>query len=545
MEPGLSLLLLWSLWSTTSLGLGNFASNGDTLESREKSDGENNPVAVRWVVAGRNDEARLPSITAAPALPTVASSAGTPLQIRQAATDTDGDIDDGPPPPPPPPLNPAQSNSISNSVSASVSSSVAASVTGVYSSSLQAMSAASTSAVASARIAGIAEGMSSAIAGMSASTTTGITSSTSATSATGTDAASAIANIQTSASKAVEEAQASASSSAQSAVAAAQASASAVTTPQSQGSSLTPGQIGGIVISIAFISSLLSALATFLLMRRKARQQDAPSKYEPESPYIPRTQEPVLPPVPEPRPHSLSQSIRNRLSSFHAMLSGPIIPPYRRSQSPSNLNSSSDAFAADIKRRPPTAEHPAISQNARPLSDPAFPVSPVSSVGDQSLILQGNEPEARLQPSPPMPVVVEAPPSPVTVTDTSTSAGPSAPSARVSLAREQSISGGQRPHLVRVGSGRERSGAGGHPLSMHPVCGDEGYDAAPVSATGQCHIVLPIRSPADGDEHAGWRASVGTELSTASSFHVQAPIPRRLVDPISLERGPNYLPHAY
>ncbi|KAI1461181.1 hypothetical protein F4805DRAFT_316057 [Annulohypoxylon moriforme] len=566
MKPGLSLLLLWSLWSTTGLGLGDFASNGNTLNDREQGDGGNEPVAVRWVVTGRNDESQLPSITTAPVIPTETLPNDSRLRARQTTADPDDadddDDDDKPPPPPTPPPgvpNPIEaSSSISSSVSASVSSSVAASVTGFFSSTLQALSAASSSAVISARNAGIAEGISSASAGGSVLTTTAASqttavTSTPAASATGTDAASSIADIQTSASKAVEEAQASASSSAQSAVEEAKASASAVmanvNTPQTQGSSLTPGQIGGIVISIAFISSLLSALATFLLMRRKARQQqDSSQKYEPDTLYAPRTQEPILPPAPAPRPHSLSQSIRNRLSSFHAMFGAPIMPPYRRSQSPSNSNSNSnvDTFAADIKRRPPTAEHPAIamSHNARPLSDPVFPVSPVSSMGDQSLILQSNEPEARLQPSPPVPVIVEAAASPVP--DASKSARVSAAPTRVSLAREQSISGGQRPHLVRVGSGRERSGGvGGDPLSMNPVCAEGRYDVAPVSATGQCHMVFPMPSPMEGDEHGGWRTSAGTEMSSTPSFQVQAPIPRRLVDPVSLESGPNYLPHAY
>ncbi|KAI0884655.1 uncharacterized protein GGS22DRAFT_145395 [Annulohypoxylon maeteangense] len=567
MKPRLSLLLLWSLWSTTGLGLSEFVSDGDRiLDNRKRGDGErNDPVAVRWDLTGRNDEAQLPSITAAPIIPTESLLSGPRLQIRQTTATTtdsddadDDDDDDGPPPPPgaPPPVQ--ASFSISNSVSASVSSSVAgsvaasvaASVTGVFTSSLLALSAASSSAVISARAAGIAEGISSATAGATTAApppTTGATSSTSAASATNTNAASAIANIQTSASKAVEEAQASASISAQSAVEAAKASASAImanASPQSQGSSLTPGQIGGIVISIAFISSLLSALATFLLMRRKARQQDDSNKYEPDL-YAPRTLEPILPPVPEPRPHSLSQSIRNRLSSFHAMFGAPIMPPYRRSQSPSNSNV--DAFSADIKRRPPTSEHPAMamamSHNARPLSDPVFPVSPVSSVGDQSLILQSTEPQARLQPSPPVPVIVEAAASPVPATAVSASARASAALARVSLAREQVISGGQRPYLVRVGSGREQSG---DPLSMNPVSAELKYDVAPpVSATGQCHMTFPTHLSMEDDGHGGWRTSGGTEMSSTPSFQVQAPIPRRLVDPVSLEQGPNYLPHAY
>lgn len=565
MKSRLSLLLLWSLWSTTGLGFGDFASNREGLKNREQSDG-NEPVAVRWIVTGRDDEARLPSITAAPIAPKAISPDDVRLQIRQTTTDPDDDDDDDdddPPPPPTPPPgapNPAQdSTSISNSVSASVSSSVAASVTGLFASSLLALSAASSSAVISARQAGIAAGLASATVGVSTPSTTtaaslpttSVPSSTSVASATatGTDADSAIANIQTSASKAVEEAQASASISAQSAVAAAQASASAVmanASPPPTGSRLTPGQIAGIVISIAFICSLLSALATYLIMRRRAQQQqDPPSNYEPDTLYASRTQEPILPPIPDPRPHSLSQSIRNRLSSFHAMFGGPIMPPYRRSQSPSPSNAA--AFNDDIKQRPPTAEHPAMamSHNARPLSNPVFPVSPVSSVGDQSLILQTNEPEARLQPSPPVPVIVEKAASPVPDTAIA-SARTSAAPARVSLAREQSITGRQRPHLVRVGSGREANNlAGGAPLAMNPVRVDTRYDVAPVSATGQGHMMLPIHSPIEGDGHGDWRISGATDLSSTPSFQVQAPVPRRLVDPVSLEQGPNYLPHAY
>ncbi|KAI2473465.1 hypothetical protein F4781DRAFT_380421 [Annulohypoxylon bovei var. microspora] len=554
-KPVLSLLLLWSLWSTTGLGFSDFASNEGTLDNREQRDGGNEPVAVRWVVTGRNDnEAQAPSITAAPVLPKAALPDNSRLQNRQTTADPDDTSDDnGPlPPPTPPPGLPGlaqASSSISSSVSAAVSSSVA----GFFSSSLLALSIASSSAVASARIAGISEGISSVTAGASAPTTTaasvtspqttGVTSSTSEVSTTGADTSSAIADIQTSASKAVEEAQASASSSAQSAVDAANASASAVMAgtgiPQTQRSSLTPGQIGGIVISIAFISSLLSALATFLLMRRKARLQESTNKLEPDWPLGPGAQAAAPAPAADPRPHSLTQSIRNRLSSFH-MFGAPIMPPYRRSQSPSNSNSNSSNFAADVKRRPPSSEHPALamSHSARPLSDPVFPVSPVSSVGDQSLILQSHEPEPRLQPSPPMP-------APVVAADVSTTARASGAPGRVSLAREQSISGGQRPQLVRVGSGRERKGASDDPLSMNPVCADSGYDAVPVSATGQCHMVLPMQSPREEDLHGGWRTSAGTEISAVSSFQVQAPIPRRLVDPISLEQGPNYLPHAF
>ncbi|KAI1095395.1 hypothetical protein F5B19DRAFT_342687 [Rostrohypoxylon terebratum] len=562
MKSGLSLLLLWSLWSTTGLGFGDFASSGDGLRNREQSDDGIEPVAVRWVVTERDDESRLPSITAAPIAPKAISPDGNRVQIRQTTTKTDDDDDDDddgprtPPTPPPGAPNPAQdSTSISNSVSASVSSSVAASVTNLFTSSLQALSVASVSAVISARQAGILEGISSVTAGVRTPITTAVSSPTtsvpsstsiaSSATATNTDTASDIANIQTSASKAVEEAQASASISAQSAVAAAQASMSAVmanASPPSSSSRLTPGQIAGIVISIAFTCSLISALATFLIMRRRAQQQqDPPSNYEPDTLYASRTQEPILPPVPEPRPHSLSQSIRNRLSSFQAMFGAPIMPPYRRSQSPTPSNA--NMFNDDMKQRPPTAEHPAMamSHNARPLSDPVFPVSPVSSIGGQSLFPQTYEPEARLQPSPPVPVIVEAAASPVPYATTA-SARTSAMPARVSLAREQSLTKKQRPQLVRVGSGREANNlAGGAPLSMNPVRVDTRFDVAPVSATGQGHMMLPMPSPMEGDGHGGWRTSAGTELSSTSPFQVQAPVPRRLVDPVSLEQRRSHL----
>ncbi|KAI1139526.1 hypothetical protein F5Y05DRAFT_411716 [Hypoxylon sp. FL0543] len=585
-KPGVSLLLLWSIWSIAGLGFCGATLDRDAFDLREQRHGENQPVVLRRVAIGRNsddeDRAPLPLITSTPILPTAAFSEitlpdkpqsdgedvndrGQNKERRDDGADDDADTDaddDKPPPsptiPPGPPLLNGASSSISNSVSSSVSNSVALSVTALFTGSLSAISAFSSSAVVSARAAGVLEGFSSAIAGSTPPGVTGVSpapsqtaspstsSSTTSAPAPTTDDASVIASIQTSASRAIEEAQASASSSAQSAVDAANASASAAVAnikasagdPSIRGSSLTPGQIAGIVISMAFISSLLSALATFLLMRRKTRREDPQSKFESDAPESPQDFRGQGPPQ---RSRPISQSIRNRLSN---RLSQFQMFTALGSTNHERTPPSSHSFIPDVKQRvppPPDTEHPAMSHIARPVSlsgpdgfDSFMPVSPLSSEGDQSLAPRDSRRISRRDSRPLEPE--RPPPSPLSVSGPDIRASTTTMGAsRVSLAREQSLNGGQRPQLVRVGSssGREQKDSlavDANPLAMNPAYVEARYDvpSAPISATGHRHIATFLEPQ-----------SSTSEPSTPSSFQVQAPIPRRLVNPGSLEHDPN------
>lgn len=280
---------------------------------------------------------------------------------------------------------------------------------------------------------------------------------------------------------------------------------------------------------MVIIASTVSALSTYLLMRRRQRQQDqaAQSKFEPDSPPESRDQA-----------RGPSDLIRSPLSSLHMFMAGASA---RRS---TYVNTD---FIPDVKQRlppPPDADHPAMSYNARPLSmpgpdgfDPVFPVSPLSSDGEP-FAANGSKPAA----SPPRI------PSPGLTAD---SPGEAA-AVRVSLARQQSISGGKRAQLVRVGSnGSEKARQENvGPLAMNPVREETEWrlfpsmrDAAtPTSATVPRYVVETMPEPLAKDEK--YVAGVGRTIVPLPAEHgtppplvVQAPIPRRPVDPFSLELG--------
>ncbi|OTB03552.1 hypothetical protein M426DRAFT_176193 [Hypoxylon sp. CI-4A] len=475
-KPGVS-LLVWALWCSKTLGLDSASLSKERLDSREQNNGEFS-VEIRWTATRRDEENRgreqhseiapLPSITAAPILSGNAFRKSQRLQNRQAGDadadddddDDDSDDDANPPatqgpPPGPPPIPPEVSSSISNGVSASVSSSVAGAVSAQFSTSLDELSKSSSIAVDSARIVGISIGVSSARASSpdptptdastSSSQEASTTSPASPTPTATSDESSVISSIMASASSAIDAARAEASSSAQSAVDAAAASASAVmantNNAPTQGSSLTPGQIGGIVISVAFIAALLAALATFLIMRRKAANQDSEHKLDSNTTPEPMSQGPVDPP----------QTPQNRLSYLPPIATAMTTDTnHRNGAAPSNGN---NGFVPDMKQRPPDDEHPAMSHAARPLSgwpetedeeDQVFPVSPLSSEGDDSMAHRDSR---RL--------------SSIGGLD----------GAGLTVARQQSVSREQRAHLVRVGSVNQSDRENGivTPLAMHPI----------------------------------------------------------------------------
>ncbi|KAI0381550.1 hypothetical protein F5Y04DRAFT_63907 [Hypomontagnella monticulosa] len=301
-------------------------------------------------------------------------------------------------------------------------------------------------------------------------------------------------------SEVIEEAKASASSSAQSEIDAANARACAATasansTPvvvSSQGSNLTPGKIGGIVISIAFISSLLSALGTYLLMRRRERMQEPRGKLRSESPPDSGNQPLVGEPYGLPEGFSSARG----LSGPEAVTSDGAV-----------------AFIPDVKQGlqpPPDTEHPAMSHAARPLSmpgpeglDPSFPVSPLSSTGDESA---GS---GRL----PSPVIVEPDPG-----EASGAQGPL-----------MHNSDGIRTQVVRLGSRDGPDGGLLSPLAMHPPHAEPG---------SQYRYMSP-------DDVAGYAKepnyAIPAEIARSPPPRVLSPTAKRpYIDPSSLERGPDY-----
>ncbi|KAI1381670.1 hypothetical protein F4677DRAFT_132977 [Hypoxylon crocopeplum] len=552
---GVSLLLLWSFWSTGGAELSSATPTGYTLNGEKQNGGGSEATDSKWAVTATGNEDgeqvlqyqgptrtldALISTTATPGFRTIVLPPYFYLESRQDGgadpndEDENGDDDDNdeddndggeddeakpsaPSADPPATLDSAgaASSSISTSVSNSVSTSVALSVSSLFSSSLSTISASASSAIQSAIEAGRSEGASSATGGAGApvTTTTPGTSSPVATTSSGASAAPAIttdnpdvvASIQASASNAIAEAEANASSSVQRALEAARASASAAVASASsgsaQGSSLTPGQIAGIVIAIAIISSLLAALATYLLMRQRRRRRQEPlGKFDPDSPPESRDRE-------------------DRLPSFQ-MYSAPTGTGHQRAPTLSH------DFLPDVKQQhsptTPGTEHPAMSYTARPLSmpgpdcpDPVFPVSPLCPSSSQapafsSRSLTGAERQCPL--------------------GTDGAAGPV-----VSLARQESLSGRQRAQLVRVGSNRSnRSRTDGEPdpLAMNPVRVE----------TGPRQIAMqPPPLPKD-DGYAPRETELPSPLtpsepSTPSSLSVQAPVPRRPVDPVSLEQS--------
>ncbi|KAI1405547.1 hypothetical protein F4819DRAFT_443804 [Hypoxylon fuscum] len=555
-KSGVSLLLLWSLCSTGSIGVSGTAPKIFASDSKVQKDTREGPTVRRWTTTQRDGDGESlelryqlvapDSTTETPLLTTTTSPESFRFRNRQATeedidADNDGDDNDKAPPPPPPPppeVVAAAIAGVSNSVSASVSGSVALSVTSVFSTSLAALSASATSAIQSAREAGRAEGASSATAGAGVTTTTTetqVTSPRETSSAppvlsTTTEDAGAIASIQASASRAIEAAKASASSSIQNAMDAAVASARAevanVNSSSDQGSSLTPGQIGGIVISIAFISALLSALATYLFMRQRQRQQETQSNFESDLPHESRDQGPVDPP--------LTSETSFQMFMASSAMSHNLSPTFNNN------------FIPDVKRKlppPPDTKHPAMSYSARPLSmpgpdgqDPIFPISPLGSEADSVAIVGGSKPPAAHR-------------RPSMDADRRREA---AASVRLSLARQQSISGGQRAQLVRVGSNSSQKAkdSPASPLALNPVRAKTEFRLFPntkdvaTTPTEPRHIAMFLQpqSPAKDDRYATRRTIVPSptppaQRSVYSPVQVQAPIPRRPVDPFSLESG--------
>ncbi|KAI1765881.1 hypothetical protein GGR53DRAFT_529285 [Hypoxylon sp. FL1150] len=553
-EPRALLLLLWSTWTTGSVGYSDTTLDSHAYDAfYEKSVGKET-VEGEWAAIGSTKDGQRqelgylpfqPHMTLpGPTLPTKASAKSLRLQNRQGPEtdpDEDDDSDDDdetttatPPPATPPPDPAAESSRISSSVSIGVSSSVAAAVSDEFAGSLAALSASASTAIQSAKEAGRAEGLSSATVTTSeANTGSNIASPVIATT---TDEAVAIASVQASASKAIENAKASASSSAQSVIEAAGAGVNtamaSVTNVTTQGSSLTPGHIGGIVISMVFIASVLSALATYLLMRRRQRQQDRapPSKFDVDSPPEFRDQGRGPP-----------NFLHSPMSSLRMFMAG-VTAGHPRSPTYDNTNTD---FIPDIKQRlppPPDTDHPAMSYSARPLSmpgpdgfDPVFPISPLSTADGPSAP-SGSKPA----------------PSKPRRSSPGLAAGSRAAAVRVSLARQQSINGGKRAQLVRVGSNgsdkAQQEAAG--PLALNPVREETGWrvfpatrDAAPTpSATAPRYVIERMpEPPSKDDRYVAGRAlvpgAVQADRGTPSPLLVQAPILRRPVNPFSLELG--------
>lgn len=258
------------------------------------------------------------------------------------------------------------------------------------------------------------------------------------------------------------------------------------------GSSLTPGQIGGIVISMAAVTSILSALATFFFMRRNAKKQEFKSKYDPDSPPDSRHENLIAP---------------SGLAPKEVTSSGQVFGAAVTTKGHQRAATLGANFAPDMKQRPPDSQHPAMSYSVRPLSDggnPIFPVSPLSTVKEQSLANRDSSLfENRHMPFP-------------DVDDPSWS---EMPTVQLSLARKPSRTGGQRVQLVRVGSersARERSESLSSPLALNPIYTE------PMDST--------IHTAKDGE-------NISTPPQASSPLQVQAPIPRRPVDYGSLENG--------
>ncbi|XXG97762.1 hypothetical protein Hte_004073 [Hypoxylon texense] len=579
---------------TRGAGLGGIALVKDVRNTVYEKDVGRESAESEWTAIGSHDDSQRQELqytpvrphltTPDPTVPTTISPKDFRLQSRQdpidpdeEEDDNDGDDDDEKTPPPAPPagtpdpvaessrISSVVSVSVSASVSGVVSSTVAAAVSAQFTTSLQALSASASTAIQNARESGRAEGFSSATAGIKAPTTTEVATTTVTTTpiastgsttssvlptTTTTDEAAVIASIQASASKAIEDAKASASSSAQSAIDAADAgkntAIASVSDASTQGSSLTPGQIGGIVISIAIVAATLSALATYLLMRRRQRQrqqhQEPRSKFEPDSPPESRNQA-----------QGPTSSLRSPLTSLHLFMAGARAGAgaSQAEQSPAYNNTD---FIPDVKQRvppPPDAEHPAMSYAARPLSmpgpegfDPVFPVSPLSSEGEPSAAGGGGGGGK-------LPAAESSTPwrrrSPTGLTDSGTAAA----AVGLSLARQQSINNGGRAQLVRVGSSgsekkalqqqheKEKGSAG--PLAMNPVVRNAEAEWRLFPTTKEVNLPVQPQPPAKDEKYVAGRTGlpppVPVDHGTPSPLLVQAPVPRRPVDPFSLEQG--------
>ncbi|KAI1642196.1 uncharacterized protein F4817DRAFT_353627 [Daldinia loculata] len=567
-KSGAALLLLWSLWSMVGAGLGDATTNTETLNRREQEDRLERLMRSEWSII-QNDEngkdrrrqyqpALLTPTTVALSLPTATALGDRHLQHRQVGGNDDkskeGDDDDDKTP-----KSPADvvSSLISSRVSTSVSSSVAASVSAAFSTSLAQVSESASSAISSAREAARTLGPISPATEAGTPVTTDVLVTSSQAASISIDELPAVAATTAGVANSQESA----------------ATASGSNAP-TQGSSLTPGAIAGLVIGIAIASSLLSAVLTYLFMRRRARQQQEPqTKFEPSS---------LPPPQLSPNSgsrgfmnHSHSHSLSNDLSIFQMTYTSPTPTNHNRA-----ANSSGD-FTPDMKQRsapapttpvtaPPATEYPAMAQTTqhatklsappakrtsrvrsrpRPLSDPSvddglgpvFPVSPLSSEGDGPYRSGSTRTDRR-----PSPLSYEGGGGTV----------PRSTSARLSLARQQSLNGGQRAHLVRVGSQRslERERHGG---------GSSGHLAA--SGQGQGHgegLTRLYSFTTDTSENGNSTGSGDAQPQQSYSYlqprplvkyavssntgnsspglQVQAPVPRRPVGPYYFEKGDNY-----
>ncbi|KAI2632345.1 hypothetical protein GGR54DRAFT_30959 [Hypoxylon sp. NC1633] len=279
-----------------------------------------------------------------------------------------------------------------------------------------------------------------------------------------------------------------------------------------QGSSLAPGQIAGIVIAMVIISSFLSTVAVYLLLRRRRRgqEQEPFSKLEPDS-----------------RDHGLdSPPFENRLSSF-PMYAVSITTghgqEHQRAPTPSR------DFVPGARhglQPPPDAGHPAMSYTARPLSmpgpegpDPFLPISPQSPQEAQALGCRRSKSDSS-----------KRQPSSGSSGSGSCRGAMQGAAVEISLARKQSVTGGQRAQLVRVGSNRSRrsvrsAASGPDPLAMHPV-----YVYVDTKTQPQ-HIGMPLQSQAQPNEEG-----------TPSPLSEQEPVPRQPVSPVSPEKDMPGLP---
>ncbi|KAF3070838.1 hypothetical protein GL218_00807 [Daldinia childiae] len=572
-KSGAALLLLWSLWSTVGAGLSDATPNTETLDRREQEDRLERLMGSEWsIIQNENGKDRrrqlqpalLTPTTVALSLPIATTLEDHHLQHRQAGGKDDkskeGDDNDSDGKTPKSPAD-VVSSLISSRVSTSVSSSVAASVSAAFSTSLAQVSESASSAISSAREAARTLEPISPTTGATTLATTDAFVTSSQANSIATDELPAVAATTAGVANAQESA--------------ATASASNVST---QGSSLTPGAIAGLVIGIAIASSLLSAILTYLFMRRRARQQQEPqSKFPPSPP-------PQLSPNSGSRGfmnHSHSHTLSNDLSIFQMTYTSPTPTNHNRA-----ANFSSD-FTPDTKQRfapastpapastlvaaPSATEYPAMAQTtqhatrlsappakrtsrvrSRPprLSDPSvddglgpvFPVSPLSSEGDGPYRSTSMRTDRR-----PSPLSYEGGGGGSTI--------PRSTSARLSLARQQSLNGGQRAHLVRVGSQRsperERHGGG------------DGHLAASGQGQGQGHgegLTRLYSFTTDTSENGNSTGSgdaqpqpsylqprplvkyAGSSNTGNSSpgLQVQSPVPRRPVGPYYFEKGNNY-----
>ncbi|KAI1471433.1 uncharacterized protein F4812DRAFT_414051 [Daldinia caldariorum] len=610
---GAALLLSWSLWSTVGAGLDDATLNTDSFDRREQENRlERVPTISGWPIIP-NDEIgegqrrqhqpqSLLSTAVVLSPPTTTTLGNSWLQHRQASGkessneegDDDGEKGDRTPKSPADVVSSMISSRVSSGVSSSVSSSVAASVSAAFSVSLAEVSASASSAVSSAREAARTQEALSSITVPSPPKTTGASTATSSQAASTTSDRLPAVSATTADVSNIEE----------SAITASQPSTP--TSVPTQGSSITPGVVAGLVVGISIASALLSAIITYLFMRRRARQQQQ-QQQEPQNNFLPSS-----PPPSNSHSslgghgfvnHSHSHSLSNDFSQFQMIYTSPT--PTNHNRAAANLGGD---FTPDMKQRftptptqastpapapmpttiatattiltpvaaPPITQYPATAQTTqqttqlsappparrisrfrtrpRTLSDPSvdggsgldpvFPVSPLSSDGDG-----------------PYSSRTDRRPSPLSyegggggnrnsmITRTT--------SARAALARQQSISanGGQRAHLVRVGSerGAERDGAG----YLAAAAGGGGVGQGEGLTRLYSFTTDSENGNSTGSGDAGPQqqqqqqsylqprplvkyALSSSPGSTSPGLQVQAPVPRRPVDPYYFEKGTHF-----